>query len=374
MSVKLRRRYLVFDYETRSRANIKLVGGYEYSLHGSTQMLCVAWRYGTKAEILAQLKAGVPAQVWSPAIPSSYGEFIRALCDPLVILVAHNAQFEQNITRHVLSKIIHRPELKTIPISRWLCTASLARALALPGKLEGACEALKLPIQKDMDGHRLMLKMSKPRKPSKRNPAVWHQSLDDLKRLMAYCQTDVDAESWLLLKLKPLIPFERKLWELDQKINLRGFHVDRPLVTTILRMIGEETSLLDQETVALTGGALTTTRKVAAVIKWLKEQDVFFPDFKAQTVKDALREGIVEGRAKRILEIRQGVSKTSTKKYEAFDFRSRSDGRLRDILIYHGAGPGRFTGAGVQPQNLSKSVLSAAQLEIARDILRGVNA
>src|SRR5690349_9706025 len=150
-------RFLVLDYETRSEADLKRVGAWEYSVHPTTQILCVGWKLGTREELRTK-----KAQVWSPAFPSPYGELVSALLDPTVIIVAHNAYFEQVITRNVLSRIIKR--VGEIPVSRWVCTASLARAHALPGNLEGACAALRLPVQKDMEGRKLILKYCKPRK------------------------------------------------------------------------------------------------------------------------------------------------------------------------------------------------------------------
>jgi hypothetical protein len=41
----------------------------------------------------------------------------------------------------------------------------MALAAALPAKLKTVVEALNLPIVKDAEGHRLMLLMSRPRKP-----------------------------------------------------------------------------------------------------------------------------------------------------------------------------------------------------------------
>lgn len=359
---------LVLDYETRSRLELRGtpkrpgVGAVEYARHKSTKLLCAGWKYGPLEKI-----EEMPTRVWSPAIPSSYGELKRALLDPAVILVAHNAFFEQMITRYVLSLLIHDPYLREIPHERWICTASLARAVALPGKLEHVCEVLKLPVQKDMEGHKLMLKMSKPRKPTKNNPSEWHNSIKDLKRLMQYCGTDVDAEALLLKTLPPLIPFERKVWVLDQKINYRGVCVDRPLVVKILGMIAEETKALNAETVKITGGRLETTNQRAQALKCLADMGCSLPNFRAGTIVDALDAGLAEGPARRLLEIRQAVSKTSTAKYVAFDVRSRSDGRVRDLLVYNAAKPtGRWGGAGLQPQNFPrgsiKNTWQAAEL------------
>lgn len=363
--------YLVLDYETRSEADLLRFGAFEYARHPSTEILCAAWRLGTREELANQLKNKVPAKVWSPAIKD--GESVYNLTlhifDADIKIIAHNAFFEQVITKFTLNK--YQPNTLThfsyIVPERWICTASLARAVAIPGSLEGSTSALKLSAQKDMIGHRLMMKLSKPRKPSKNNPSKWHQSKRDLFRLMEYCQADVDAETELLLKLPELDATERKVWLLDQKINFRGFEVDRVMVDKVLGMIKEETERLNDETLSITGGAIATTNRRAATLEWLQGEGVNLPDLRAKTVSDMLTKPLPKN-AHRILEIRQMISKTSTAKYVAFEERSRSDSRVRDNLLYHGASTGRWASRGVQIQNLARG--SIKDTPTAATILR----
>jgi DNA polymerase len=368
-------KYLVLDYETRSECDLKKSGGYEYANHHTTKILCAAWRLGTREELWKELRTGVKPKVWSPAFKDSDKpeELVRLMVDPAIKIIAHNAIFEQVITRFVLHKMVGvlgvgYEVIDRLPHDRWICTASMAAALALPRNLEGACAALKLPIQKDMDGRRLILKYCKPRKPSKNNPAKWFSSARDLRRIMLYCQNDVDAETMLFLTVPELTPAERRVWLLDQKINFRGFQADRELVHATLKMIAEETKNLNAETTRMTNGKPGSTTQRDGVLKWLHGEGVFLPDLRAKTVSDAIAEGLVEGEPKRLLEIRQAVSKTSTKKYSAFETRSRTDGRVRDILVYHTASTGRWGGSGVQPQNFPRGTIDDTVL--AADVLR----
>lgn len=360
--------YCIFDYETFSEAPLKKVGGFEYSVHPSTEIMCAAWRIGTRATL-----ADAPTMHWAPkrAImhPRNTSEqgwafkrLIEALLDPAVIVVAHNAYFEQVITRNVLARMIANQALKTLPPSRWLCTASLAAALALPRNLEGAANVLRLGSRKDMAGHKLMMKWAKPRKPTKHNPATRHDDPEEYEKIVDYCITDIDTEVALFLKVPGLTKKERKVWELDQAINLRGFRVDRPLVKTVLRMISEETKELNRETKALTGGLIASANERATVKDWLESGGVFLTNMQKKTIEDAIADGLVSGDAKRMLEIRQAISKTSTAKYHAFEMRSRHDSRVRDILVYHTASTGRWGGAGVQPQNFPRGTLGDPNL------------
>lgn len=360
--------YCIIDYETFSCADLKKVGAYEYAAHESTEILCVAWRVGTRETLRT-----TPIKSWSPYLNENKGtldEFQAALGDLGSVIVAHNALFEQSITRHVIGL--------NIPPERWLCTAALVSTLAVPRNLAQASVVLRLPVQKDTIGHKLMLKLCKPRKPTARNNATRHLDPADVARVVEYCEQDIETETLVFLKCPPLTPTERRVWVLDQKINLRGFLVDRPLVTTTLDMIAVESERLTRETEAETMGLITSGNQRDAILAWLKDEGVHLPNLQKGTVEDAISSGLVSGAAKTVLELRQAVSKTSTAKYSAFEQRSRFDGRLRDILVYHTASTGRWGGAGIQPQNFPRGtikdsiqaadILSTGDLEFVRMI------
>ncbi len=344
--------YIVFDYETRGEDDLKRTGAWEYSL--TAEILCVAYRIGTKATL-----AKAPIKCYSPFYgPKLPAEFLAALENPRILKVARNALFEQVITQHALPKHVEGfdPELCADP-AHWVCTASMAAALALPRSLEGACLALDLPIQKDMEGRRLILKYCKPRKATKHNKDRWHRKLSELKRIMQYCVTDVEADTAFFLAVPDLTPTEREVWILDQKINLRGIRVDREMITTVLRLVKEELEVLGRRFTGLTG--LESPNQRAKLLEWLNREprlwpDPLLPDLKAKTVADAIENPKFYPWHKEVLQIRQAFSKTSTAKYEAFDIRSRSDGFVRDLVMYHGASTGRFTGTGVQIQNFPR--------------------
>lgn len=349
------KKYLVLDYETRSEADLKAIGAYEYARHPSTKILCVSWRYGTRAEL-----PKVKTKSWSPAF-SPFGTGISAELHlhfkmsgiDRTRLVAHNALFEQVITEFVL----YRDCRYEIPVERWLCTAALAAVLALPRKLEGATSALKLRHQKDMAGHKLMMKMSKPKKQTKNSKGKWHCKKKDLLRLIEYCEHDVAAEVDLLLALPPLSETERKVWELDQRTNLRGFAVDRPLVKKILGHVETELAVYDKEISSITNGVIESANKVQVMRKHLSSIGLKLPNMQAKTVQDTLERKDLGAIARRILEIRANASKTSTAKYYSMEMRSRFDGRVRDLLMYHGASTGRWTGMGVQIHNFPRGWL-----------------
>ncbi len=364
-------RFLILDFETRSEAILKTkgkkagVGAWEYSVHPSTRILCAAWKIGTKEE----LQSGIcETRIWCPwQDDEKIGHPLFAeMLDPSVILVAHNAGFERFITRNVLNRrhlLRMAPKLEQIPIDRWVCTAAMAASHALPRSLDGACETLGLPVQKDKMGKLLIQRHCIPRKPTKNNPAIWNDDPDGLNQLARYCMTDVDAETELFLALPQLIPSEQEVWKLNQRINTRGVFVDRPLVTNALQMIEDETNDLNARAMELTGGIAPTRR--AAILEVLQSWGCGLPDMKAKTISDILESGLATGKAAELLKIRQSISKTSTAKYQAFLVRSESDSRLRDLQVFHAASTGREAGSGVQPHNFPRGTIKDVDGAIA---------
>jgi DNA polymerase len=343
--------YFVYDLETRSECDLIKCGSAEYARHNSTQVFCVSWSYSETKDGLkeAQVKS------WSPVLGGDKEELLEKLLDPEVILVAHNASFERAITRFVLSRVLKEPRLRELGPERFICTASMASALALPRSLEGACSVLGLSAEKDMDGRRLILKYTKPRKATKNDTSKWHSDLNDLKRIIHYCENDVRAEVELFLKAKPLSEFERKVWVLDQNINERGIAVDRELVLAALELIEKEKDRIEKETQKISKGAIPSTTQRDLTLSWLEAKGVKLPNLQAGTIREWLKKNETPLECAEILRLRQSASKASTAKYQAFEARSRSDGYSRDNLIYHGASTGRYSASGIQLQNLPKA-------------------
>lgn len=373
--------FLIMDFETRSEAILRTkgkqkigVGAWEYAVHPTTHVLCVAWKQGTK-ETLKSAKT----HVWKSHASDKalLARLISQLRKPDIQLVAHNAGFEQVITQHVLPKHLTE-KLPPIPIDRWHCTAAMSATHALPRDLEGACQVLNLAHQKNPRGKLLIQRHCQPRRPSKNNPSRWNDDPEGLDELAKYCADDVEAETELFLKLPMLIPHEREVWKLNQRINLRGVYVDRKLVNSALAMLEQEMIELEARGLHLTGGIRPTQR--AQIQNLLSDLGCTLPNMQAKTIDDALATGFATGRAREILITRQALSKTSTTKYMAFFCRSQSDSRARDIQLYHGASTGREAGTGgTQVHNLPRPTISdvddaiAAILDGDRDWVRAIH-
>lgn len=365
--------YCIMDYETYSEAELKKMGAYEYARDPSTEIICVAWRVGTRAELKKQLDDGVPAKGWIPDLKApqkSFSELFQTLMHPHIILVAHNAFFEQVVTRYVFAErhMYSVEELREIPHSRWICTATLAATLAVPRSLENSAKYLGLTTQKDMEGAKLLKKMMRPAKPTTKetNPRRHRDNPENIKRLLEYCKTDVDAETALFLKAPPLMKSERELWLLDQEINCRGFKVDRPLIKRIKKLINLETKNLDNEAWEISESSIcpvSSARERDAVLTFLDGEGEFLPDLKKKTVDDRLlSDEPLSPPARRMLELRQAVSKSSTAKYPVMLSSSMTDGRVRDTLLFVAASTGRWGGSRVNPQNFKRPHLDTQSI------------
>jgi DNA polymerase len=138
------------DYETRGVLSLQKVGAWKYASHSQTEIFCA--HYGVNDG---------PVKLWLPNDPVPE-EFVEAARNPDWLVAAHNDSFESVVEQLLLHPRYGWP---LVPLERHRCTMAQALAHALPGKLELVAQALDLLHQKDRAGQRLMLMMSKPRRP-----------------------------------------------------------------------------------------------------------------------------------------------------------------------------------------------------------------
>lgn len=334
---------LIIDFESRSKVDLKRAGVFRYAEDPSTSVLCLAYAIDK-----------LPVSLWLPGedMPKDLKYYIGYG----FTVEAHNAMFERAIWRSIMVKEpFGWPD---IPDKQWRCSAARSAALALPRNLEGVGTALGLPIQKSLDGKRIMMKLSHPRTPTKNDPSEWNMDREDFHTLYRYCLQDVEAERCLSNVIPQLSAIEQKVWVLDQTINERGIRVDMEAVKSALFMIDQFTEKLLAEFQQLTGGKIDSPTQRDKVLAWLRQEGVHIAGLTKNDIIDTLEDklkGLPNAKTKRVLEIRQQLSKTSTAKYNAVLGSVCKDGRLRDTLMYHGASTGRWTGKAIQPQNLPKN-------------------
>lgn len=338
---------IFLDFETRSRIDLKKTGVWKYAEDESTQVLCMAYQQDD-GEV----------KLWTPALNSfvdTRDEFFSQFQNE--IFVAHNAGFETAIYEEIM---VGRHGFPAIRRDQWRCSAAKAAAHAIPRGLADATGALALDMQKDKEGRATMMKLAKPRKPTKNDKSEWHNDPADFERLYRYCMQDIRAEVSLYKRLPDLNLDEQKVWFLDQEINARGVAVDLETVEAAITLIEQYSAELTKELDVLTDSVVGSHDERDKMLSWFAMNGLELPNLQAGQVVDTLAVDIPPHvknpeKVRRVLEIRQQLAKTSTAKYYAIREAVCKDGRLRDLLMYHGASTGRWAGKGPQPQNLPRN-------------------
>lgn len=332
--------HATIDFETKSRLELKKVGAFKYSQDESTDVLSLAYDVGNGP------------QIWHPFLKEPPLDLLAHVWENGII-EAHNAEFEYCIWNNVMAKKFSWPRLEA---NHFRCSAAKAAALAMPRKLEKLCSALDSPIKKDMTGHKHMLKMSKPRNPTKKNPSEWVDSIADFERLFDYNIDDIRAEASCSSVMPPLSLRSQKLWELTLKINERGINIDTELCEIALDFARRYAHELQDELCKITNGVVKTAKQNAKMADFLKIRGVIMENLQAATVDEVLKAGsTMDPVARRVLEIRQMLAKSSITKYKSMLSIAGRDQRVRGSILFWGASTGRYSGRGIQPQNFIKA-------------------
>lgn len=316
---------LFLDFETRSNVDLKKVGAHRYAEDPSTELLCAGWALGE-----------APVERWHRGEPLDWMLYVQ---HPTTIIVAHNAEFERLILRHVLHT--------DLPASRFRCTAALLARYGLPRSLDAGGRALGVEHLKDAaGGKRLIQKLSKPRRPSRANPApFWEEDTapDDFDSLYVYNEGDVETMRDIYHVLPPLSDYEQALWELTVKMNDRGLAVDLESVELMRRLALAEHERLAERWFALTGVPAGSPNSAKAL--GLSSVDKMH-------VRHALRREDLTPRVHEALTIRKRLARSSLGKLDAVLKRVSWDGRYRGGLVYGGAErTTRWSSYGVQLHN-----------------------
>jgi len=321
------------DFETYCDLDLKKVGVYRYVEHASFRVLCVAWKLDGRATLATCLTAS--RQMLPP-------DLTQALKNPDVQGHAWNAAFEEAVLKQLDVFVAN-------PLS---CTMQRALAYGLPARLEAAAGALGVRAQKDMAGHRLMLRMSRPLKPGETS---W--PLSSYEALADYCAKDVEAEAAVGEVIPPLMPEEWELSQIDAAMNTGGELGADLYRVKDLQVVAQAAEKIDAARCAvLTGDDVTSPgTQTARLLLWLRSRGIVLPDTQRATIEEVLAEGNDGNVVKEVLEIRLRTARASAKKLQRMLDMAGPGGSLRGQFQFVGAGrTGRWSGRGVQVQNLPR--------------------
>lgn len=340
------------DFETRSRAKIKTVGAKLYAEHPSTDILCLTFsdEEDETAALITYADLADISRVEGGALLQA------CAADPDTVFIAHNAYFEQCVWQEIMVK---RYGFLEIPISRWRCTMAKSLAHGLPASLADAAASLNLQ-PKDMAGHKVMMRLSQPRTSGKRKGEFIDEQdePDNFKKLYEYCKQDVQTERALDQRLRDLSPFEQRLWQIDQRVNHTGIHLDLPAVQKAIEFGERRLETVIEDFRKVTGGQVDSPRKRAELLKWSAENGLKLLNTQEATIRTQLEktDGSVVGDVRKALELLKESAKTSLAKYPAMMRRINKDGICREMYRVFGAHTKRFTAQGVQWHNLSRPI------------------
>ena len=347
---------LFVDIETYSSNDIK-AGAFKYMEAPDFEIQLIAYAWDNDPVTLLDLH--------DPADQFEVEALANCLRNPDVVKVAHNTAFERGAFRRWLGQ--------DMPPEEWEDTMILAAMNGLPMSLEEAGAALGLERQKIKEGTLLINYFCKPCKPTIANGGrtrnLPEHAPDKWERFCKYCARDVETMQDIYYKLHrfPIPEWERRVWALDARINERGVLVDTDLAQAAIDV---DEAFREEHTAELRKLThLDNPNSVAQLKEWLEGVGVSVDSLNKATVAD-LRASVPDPTTRRVLELRQLLGKTSTKKYEAMTLSAGEDHRVRGLLQYYGAGrTGRWAGRLVQVQNLPQNHLD--QIADVRELVRG---
>lgn len=349
-------RTLSVDIETYSSADIRTTGAYKYAEAEDFEILIIAYSLDGSA---------VKSIDMYDIDESLYKEFKLALLDGDVTKYAFNANFERTcLAKHFNTEM---------PPNEWVCTMVNATRAGLPASLDKVGEVLNLQDQKDKSGKNLINYFSKPCKPTKTNGGrtrnLPEHDKEKWQMFIDYCVRDVEVEMNVAEKIKDFqVPtIEQRYWSVDQHINDRGIKLAEDLMLGANELDKISKAELLKQATLLTG--LENPNSPTQLLAWFNnEQGIDIPNLQKKTVQEYVNK--TTGKAKQMLEVRLQMSKTSVKKYNKMHDMMCKDQRVRGLFQFYGAGTGRWSGRGVQLQNLTKHYISDTELDIARDLIK----
>lgn len=365
--------HLSIDIETYSDVDIGKAGLYKYAQSPAFGVLLIAYSLdGGPVEVIDLVPGGKGEDRTPDGVPLW---LINALKDPSYIKHAYNAAFEWYCLCRYFRWDPSREGLNFL--RQWRCTMLHSLYCGYPAGLDAAGKALGLPQdkQKMMAGKALIKYFCVPCTPTKTNGGrtrnLPHHDRAKWELFKSYNAQDVVTETEIERRLSafPVPAQVQAQWVTDQTINLRGVAVDQTLVEGALDLDAAVRKDYLREATELSG--LDNPNSVAQLTKWLqKETGEEVSDLKKATVSELLGKEISSDAARRMLEIRRELSKTSNKKYSALETAVCADGRVRGLLQFYGANrTGRWAGRIVQPQNLPRTYIDGDLLPLARRLV-----
>lgn len=365
---------LSLDLETFSDVDLQKCGVYKYAQSPNFEILLFGVSVNGGEVVVYDLAQGDTVSM----------KIVEALTDDTVTKWAYNAAFERiclsvwlqrNYPAYFHSYSINEDTVGDyLDPSAWKCSMIWAAYMGLPLSLAGAGTVLGLEEQKLKEGKDLIRYFCVPCKPTKVNGGrtrnLPEHDMEKWNTFIFYNKRDVEVEMSIQDRLKkfPVPDFVWEEYHLDQEINDRWIALDMAVVENAIAFDAKSKAELAEKMQKLTD--LDNPNSVVQMKQWLLdnglEMDSLGKKEVAQAVKTAPKE-LVE-----VLLLRQQLSKSSVKKYQAMQNAVCEDGRARGMFQFYGANrSGRWAGRMIQLQNLPQNHMP--DLEQARELVESGN-
>jgi DNA polymerase len=322
---------ILLDFETRSRCDLKVRGGRLYGADPSTEAICC---------VLHDTATGAWG-LWETGEPAPFG--------PEEMAAAHNAMgFDRFIGERLAWPAI------TVD------TSELARRAGLPGALDALGQRW-LGRQKDKAGSLFTKSLSRPSRARARLGQLPDLTPDVRARVAAYCASDVEIMAHGWARLRPYLEdgvfggWEADVSRVDRVVNDRGIAFDVDLARALLAADDRNQGAAIAEAAGLCGWTPEDVRRVVGSPVQFAEW-TGAPDATADTVQAIIDDGAEDDRVVALARARQSLATIAGGKLEAGLNRVSRDGRIRDSHRYYGAHTGRWSGKGMQLQNIPRPV------------------
>lgn len=346
------------DTETYSEEPINN-GTYKYAENASIMLFTYAFDDG-------------PVQVWDATechtMPQDLFDALKNRKKKHTF-VWHNSMFDRNVIKY------HRAI--DLPTDNIHDTMVIALLHGLPGGLGKLCAILGVDEDKAKDkrGRQLIQLFCKPqpanrkihRATSKTHPKDWQAFIE-------YAIQDIEAmrEVYKRLPKWNIQGPEFELWQLDQKINDRGFLVDMEMVDAAIDTIDTSKKQLADKVEQLTDGDVeAATQRDRMLMHICMSYGVALPDLTKSTLERRIQDPELSDGLRQLLAIRLEASTTSVSKYKRLKKGVNKDNRLRGTLQFSGAQrTARWAGRTFQPQNLPRPSHDQDDIETAIELLK----
>jgi DNA polymerase len=378
---------LHIDIETRSSVDLFKCGVYKYAESQDFRVLCIAWDTGEEHGIEDLTRGYMPK--W----------LVDAILNPEVTKVAFNATFE----RVCLSKHLELDGFIS-PVG-WECTMLKCAHDGIIGSLK-VCAEFGGSVNKLSTGKDLIklfcipIKITEAREKKLREEESHILNIIDLggndgadiqewtprlrqieaelnggfytgydfpkewQEFLHYCEVDVQAEKSIVANNG----FDAELYIQSELINDRGVHINRTLCENAVITCNEFKFNAMDSLKKLTG--LDNPNSHVQFKAWLTSQGYPLSSTDKKHCLNLMDEISEDSLVYKALEVKLSMSATSVSKYQKMLDMQCLDGRVRGIHRMNGGATRRFSGQGIQGQNLARGEIDSTKRD---ELLEGGN-